>query len=98
MTTSATSTSQAGEAPAPDAPPGRRRRVPPNLVFLGKRAATYLVVFFVSVVLNFVLPRLMPNDPAQSMIRDIYEKTGQRPSDGYNNLIQTASDFTPTKP
>lgn len=53
----------------------------PNLIFLGKRALTYLVVFLVSVALNFVLPRLMPNDPAQSMIRDIYEKTGQRPSE-----------------
>ena len=81
MTTSATSTSATGETPAPGATATRRRRVPPNLIFLGKRALTYLVVSLVSVVLNCVLPRLMPNDPAQSMIRDIYEKTGQHPSE-----------------
>ncbi|MFC7404839.1 ABC transporter permease [Georgenia alba] len=59
-----------------------RRRGPTakNLVFLGKRLVTYLVIAFLSIVLNFVFPRLMPNDPAESMIRDIFEKTGQRPS------------------
>lgn len=65
----------------------RRRRVPPNLVYLAQRAGTYLTVLFISVVLNFVLPRLMPNDPAQSMIRDIYEKTGQRPSEYQMRVI-----------
>lgn len=65
----------------------RTRRVPPNLIFLGKRAATYMIVFVVSVILNFIMPRLMPNDPAQSMIRDIYEKTGQRPSEYQMRII-----------
>ncbi|MGO2775142.1 MAG: ABC transporter permease [Brachybacterium tyrofermentans] len=44
-------------------------------------------MFLVSLVLNFALPRLMPNDPAQSMIRDIYEKTGQRPSEYQMSII-----------
>ena len=88
MTNSATQLSAAGDpTPAEAATPRRARRIPPNLVFLGKRAATYSVVFLVSVVLNFVLPRLMPNDPAQSMIRDIYEKTGQRPSEYQMTII-----------
>ena len=88
MTNSATQLSAAGDpTPAEAATPRRARRIPPNLVFLGKRAATYSVVFLVSVVPNFVLPRLMPNDPAQSMIRDIYEKTGQRPSEYQMTII-----------
>ncbi|MEE1618385.1 ABC transporter permease [Brachybacterium sp. J153] len=89
MTSSQTQASTPGPEPAVDRPrPARRaRRVPPNLVFLAKRAGTYLIVLAVSVVLNFVLPRLMPNDPAQSMIRDIYEKTGQRPSEYQMQII-----------
>lgn len=89
-----TSTSTEISPKAPDAEVDRapvrvrtRRRVPPNLVFLAKRAGTYLVVFLISVVLNFALPRMMPNDPAQSMIRDIYEKTGQRPSEYQMQII-----------
>lgn len=86
MTSSQTQASTPGPEPAVDRP-RRARRVPPNLVFLAKRAGTYLIVLAVSVVLNFVLPRLMPNDPAQSMIRDIYEKTGQRPSEYQMQII-----------
>lgn len=77
----------AAELATPSPPKRRKRLIPPNLVFLAKRAATYLVVFVVSVVLNFVMPRLMPNDPAESMIRDIYEKTGQRPSEYQMRII-----------
>lgn len=90
MTSTATQMSASGPGPDVDqpAPPRRsRRRVPPNLTFLGKRAVTYLTVFLISVILNFVLPRLMPNDPAQSMIRDIFEKTGQRPSEYQMQII-----------
>jgi len=78
-----------GSADPSERPPGtaRRLRIPPNLVYLGRRLITYLVVFAISLVLNFALPRLMPNDPAQSMIRDIYEKTGQRPSQYQMQII-----------
>lgn len=90
MTSSTTQESASGEtsergSSAPS--PRSGSRLPPNLVYLIKRAGTYLVVFFVSIVLNFALPRLMPNDPAQSMIRDIYEKTGQRPSEYQMSII-----------
>ena len=90
MTSSTTQESASGETPecGSSAPsPRSGSRLPPNLVYLTKRAGTYLVVFFVSIVLNFALPRLMPNDPAQSMIRDIYEKTGQRPSEYQMSII-----------
>lgn len=49
-------------------------------LFLLKRLATYLAVAAVSVVLNFVLPRFMPGDPATQMIREIVQKTGAPPS------------------
>lgn len=58
---------------------GRERTIK-NLMYLGKRLLTYAFIGFVSIILNFVFPRLMPNDPAQSMIRDIFEKTGRPPS------------------
>ncbi|MGF7020565.1 MAG: ABC transporter permease [Brachybacterium tyrofermentans] len=91
MTSSTTQESTSGETPGHDssthAPRPSGPRLPPNLVYLAKRAGTYLVVFLVSLVLNFALPRLMPNDPAQSMIRDIYEKTGQRPSEYQMSII-----------
>lgn len=91
MTSSTTQESTSGETPGHDssthAPHPSGLRLPPNLVYLAKRAGTYLVVFLVSLVLNFALPRLMPNDPAQSMIRDIYEKTGQRPSEYQMSII-----------
>ncbi|WP_235939537.1 ABC transporter permease [Occultella kanbiaonis] len=57
-----------------------RERTVRNLLYLGKRLLTYVFIAFVSIVLNFIFPRMMPNDPAESMIRDIFEKTGQRPS------------------
>lgn len=59
----------------------KSRRWLGDLRFLGRRLGVYVIIGFVSVVLNFVFPRLMPNDPAESMIRDIFEKTGQRPSE-----------------
>lgn len=63
---------------------GRPRRRAAGLggraLFLGKRLFTYFLVALVSVVLNFVLPRFMPGDPATQMVRDIVAKTGAPPS------------------
>lgn len=75
--------------PLEETPPTSSRwpGLPRSAIFLAQRAATYLLVFAVSVVLNFALPRLMPNDPAESMIRDIYQKTGQRPSQYQMQII-----------
>ncbi len=41
--------------------------------FLLKRLGTYLIVAVVSVLLNFILPRFMPGDPATQLIKDIVE-------------------------
>ena len=67
--------------PVPKPVKGNAGRWVKDLVFLGKRLLVYLMVGIISVILNFTFPRLMPNNPAESMIRDIFEKTGQRPSD-----------------
>lgn len=73
-----------GVAPTEPASPapseGNKGRLLKDLAFLGKRALVYLAIGFISIVLNFMFPRLMPTNPAESMIRDIFEKTGQRPS------------------
>ena len=58
----------------------RRRRDLGGLVYLGKRLVTYLVIGFISLVASFVLPRLIPGNPAEQMIQAIIQKTGQRPS------------------
>ena len=71
-----------------DGAPKRGPLIPPSLTFLLKRLFVYLTVLAVSIVLNFLFPRLMPNDPAESMIRDIYEKTGQAPSPFVMNQIR----------
>lgn len=51
-----------------------------GLKYLGKRLLTYLAVAFISLVANFVLPRLMPGSPAEQMIQSIVAKTGNMPS------------------
>jgi peptide/nickel transport system permease protein len=56
--------------------------------FLLSRLITYLTVAVVSVVLNFVLPRFMPGDPATEMIRNITNKTGAPPSEYQIQLIK----------
>ncbi|MGV1006038.1 MAG: ABC transporter permease [Candidatus Nanopelagicales bacterium] len=58
----------------------RRRARLAGLSYLGKRLITYLIVAFLSLILNFVLPRMMPGDPAKQLIASIVAKTGNLPS------------------
>jgi peptide/nickel transport system permease protein len=51
-----------------------------GLVYLAKRLATYVVIGIISLIASFVLPRLIPGDPAEQMIQAIVAKTGQLPS------------------
>jgi peptide/nickel transport system permease protein len=51
-----------------------------GLKYLGKRLVTYLIVAFISLVANFMLPRFMPGNPAEQMIQSIVAKTGNMPS------------------
>ena len=43
----------------------------------------------ISVLLNFILPRFMPGDPATEMIRDITNRTGAPPSEYQIQLIKS---------
>ena len=36
--------------------------------YLGKRAVWYLVVLFVALLLNFLLPRLVPGNPVDAIV------------------------------
>lgn len=51
-----------------------------GLKYLGKRLVTYLVVAFISLIASFMLPRLIPGNPAEQMIQQIVAKTGFQPS------------------
>lgn len=61
-------------------PARTRKRDLTSLIYLGRRLVTYIVVAIVSLFASFVLPRLIPGNPAQQMIQSIIAKTGQQPS------------------
>ncbi|MDO5735370.1 MAG: ABC transporter permease [Propionibacteriaceae bacterium] len=62
-------------------PGGLRNRInAPLLVYLGKRLGIYALTATAAVVLNFFLPRLMPGDPVNDMIRRITVSQGRPPS------------------
>ncbi len=45
--------------------------------YLGKRLGFYLLAFIGAVTLNFFLPRLMPGDPVQMYLAELYQSGGQ---------------------
>ena len=67
-------------APASPAKPVRTVSAFAGAKYLLRRLLTYVVVAVVSVVLNFILPRFMPGDPATQLITEITNKTGAPPS------------------
>lgn len=71
-----------GQAGVPVVHPARRRASGPSpaVRYLGKRLAYYAGTAVVAVLLNFFLPRLMPGDPVQDMIRRIQVAEGKPPS------------------
>ncbi|WP_231928253.1 ABC transporter permease [Devriesea agamarum] len=70
------------------APRRKGRASHAGLRFLFQRLVTYIIVAISAVILNFVLPRFMPGDPATQMIRDIVAKTGAPPSGYQLQLIK----------
>lgn len=65
-------TVQEGATPAGTTRVGRgRRRSHGTLHFIGRRLAFYLAAALVAITLNFLLPRMMPGDPATSMINQL---------------------------
>lgn len=69
-------------------PRRHQRKVHGNVQYLLKRLATYVAVAIVSIILNFILPRFMPGDPAITMINEITNKTGTPPSPYQIQLIK----------
>lgn len=47
-----------------------------GLLFLGKRALFYVGTAFVAIILNFMIPRFMPGDPAKALALQIQQQTG----------------------
>lgn len=70
----------AGSSGRPGANGRPARTAAGRLRFLARRFGFYLFTFWAAVTLNFVIPRFMPNDPADSLLRSIQQQTGQPPS------------------
>lgn len=68
-----------------------------GLGYLRQRLVLYITVAIASVLLNFILPRFMPGDPATQMIREITNKTGAPPS-GYQIQLIKARYGDPDRP
>ncbi len=45
--------------------------------YIMKRLGFYILAFFCAVTLNFFLPRLMPGDPVQMFIAELYQNSGK---------------------
>jgi peptide/nickel transport system permease protein len=58
---------------ARDARAERRRGA---AVFLARRLGFYLLAVWFALTLNFVIPRLMPGDPAEAVVKQIQNSTG----------------------
>jgi len=74
-------------------------------VFLLKQLGVYVVTGFLALVLNFVIPRFMPGDPALQLADRLRQQTGQSPSpdvmakidalygDPHKNLVAQFVDY-----
>lgn len=58
---------------------GRKRGQTRGRYFM-QRLGSYAVVIWAAVTLNFVIPRFMPGDPAEAILRKIRQTTGEPPS------------------
>ncbi|OIV39532.1 peptide ABC transporter permease [Mangrovactinospora gilvigrisea] len=64
--------------------------------YFRRRLGFYLFTAWAAVSLNFVLPRFMPGNPADTLLRDLQDQTGQAPTP---EQVHTAQTFfgDPTK-
>lgn len=56
---------------------GSRKRPRRRWGFLARRLGFYLVAAWSAITLNFMIPRVMPGDPADQIIRQIEQNSGQ---------------------
>lgn len=67
---------------------GRRARANP-LGFLGRRFGFYVFTGWAAITLNFLIPRFVPGDPAQTLLHNLQQQTGQTPTPEQVAAIQT---------
>jgi peptide/nickel transport system permease protein len=78
---SATATPDAGTGLEADSFGPSRSQVAWNILKpIGRRARSYLIVFFVAVTINFFLPRIMPGDPVAKIVGQLRAASGAEPS------------------
>lgn len=65
--------------PRSDAVP-RRYRNPGSAGYFVRRVGFYVVTTLLAITFNFLIPRFMPGDPGQAMIRNIQQLTGEPPT------------------
>lgn len=79
---------------ADDAPPRVERPVPRRFRGAGtaryylRRTGFYLVTTFLAVTFNFFIPRFMPGDPAEALVRQIQQLTGAPPTPAQTAAIR----------
>ena len=61
-------------------PRRQRRQGEKKYRYLFRRLGSYLVTTVLAVTINFVIPRFMPGDPGQAVLRRIQFNTGQAPT------------------
>lgn len=66
---------------------GRKRGQTRGRYFL-QRLGSYAVVIWAAVTLNFVIPRFMPGDPAEAVLRRIRMTTGEPPTEAQIAAVQ----------
>ncbi|SDU60340.1 ABC transporter permease [Jiangella alkaliphila] len=71
----ATTTAPAATPAGPAAKPPRARR---RWGFLARRLGFYAVAAAAAIVLNFLLPRLMPGDPSSAIVEELERVSGQQ--------------------
>src|SRR5699024_1862606 len=93
MTTDSSSTVKPVKSPGGDASaprPGKVQRARANpLRFLSRRLGFYLFTAWAAITLNFLIPRFVPGDPAQDLLQNIRQQTGQTPTPDQIAAIQT---------
>lgn len=73
---SAAPSAAAGTPPAPAAAP-RRHRFSGRWRPLRRRLGFYLVAAWAAITANFLIPRLMPGDPAEVILRQFQKTSGE---------------------
>ncbi|WP_228266120.1 ABC transporter permease [Microlunatus elymi] len=79
---------EAGEpSDAKTATAGRARKNP--LRFLSRRFGFYVFTAWAAITLNFLIPRFVPGDPAQDLLNNLQQQTGQTPTPDQIAAIHT---------